>query len=191
MRDFGRREFQLSLLRRMRDYQPSLVRDALQESGATNQDVLAAHQRWQQMTRSARVRTDFTTYRNIFGPPDQRGSHQTAFGIVEVWSWEVSLWPGLCWQIISESAGRVLQGELSRPAGAHTVPVTSEPQPWTLVASDVVTNSAVRLTSKVDRETPSRTTFTARRDGGRQREYVFVWGLLQRARVLAVLDGRR
>lgn len=180
MRGFGRREFQLMLLRRMSDVRPELVRAALEAAGATRSDLLAAHVRWQRMVRSARFPAVLDSYRAVLGPADERTTHPSDLGELDVSRWAVPFWPRLRWQLVSGPAGHVLAGELVR--AGPPVRVDPDPAPWTLVVADVLTDPAVRIEGPLDRGTPGRTVVTARPGDGPRTEYVFVWGLLQQVR---------
>ena len=178
MRDFGRWEFQLMLLRRMSDLQPARVRAALAELGATRAEHLAAHERWQRMVRSPRRPGP----RAVLGPPDSTLIREVRGGPVEVRSWALpGLWPELCWQVLAAPGGPAVDGTLARRS-ATPLPVPADPEPWSLVVGDAVADPALRLVNTVPDDTPSRTVLVVERADGRRQTLIFVWGLLQQTR---------
>lgn len=186
MYGFGRREFQLMLLRRMADFQPERVAGALADMGATRAEHRAAHHRWQQLMRSSRFDHGVNGLRAVLGPADDGRLHRTSFGpTVCEQRWRLpSLWPDLRWYVLSDEGGQVLHAELVRePARAAAEQVTAAdpssplPEPWTLVLADV----APYVVHTRDDPMTSRTILwlPAESDDGSTLQLTFVWGLLQ------------
>jgi hypothetical protein len=184
---FGRREFQLMLLRRMADFQPELVAGALTEMGATPAEHRAAHHRWQQLMRSPRFDHGIAGLRAVLGPADQSRDHRTSLGpTVREQRWRLpSLWPDLCWHVLSDETGQLLHAELvrepARPAALIVArdPSSPLPQPWSVVVADI----APYVEHTRDDPMTSRTILWLPTDAGSGStlQLTFVWGLLQSA----------
>ena len=173
------------LLRRMADFQPALVTDALDEMGATRAQQRAAHHRWQQLLRSSRFDHGIAGIRAALGPPESDVEHDTAYGTVREQRWRLPyLWPGLRWSVLSGLGGTVLRSELVRlRAREPALPSsTSPPGPWSLVVAD----TAAQLAHHRDDTVTSRTVLWWPAAEDHALRLTFVWGLLQ----AAVIDHR-
>lgn len=174
------------LLRRMADFHPGLVADALAELGATPAEHRAAHHRWQQLMHSSRFDHGVGGLRAALGPPELDVVRSTAFARVREQRWSLSevLWPDLRWCVLSDVEGQILTAELVRdPPRSQLDPPLTEPscpppQPWSIVIADVA--PFVRHTR--DDPMTSRTILWLPR-GQDTLTLVFVWGLLQTAEV--------
>jgi hypothetical protein len=183
MRGFGPLEFQLMLLRRMADYQPGLVEDAVRGLGQPRLAVRDANRRWQAMVRSRTFPGGLARLRLVLGPPEVL--LPTEFGDLssEVAWWRLPLWPDLRYEAIAVPGGPVLQEWLVRPDGATgpRLAVAADARPWTCVVSDV--DEGFGPARHEDGDAPSRWSveFTARDGAGRRRRHLarFTWGLLQ------------
>src|ERR1017187_456451 len=111
---FGVMEFQLMLLRRMADYQPSLVEEAVRSLGVPRISVAAAHRRWQARLRSQNFPQGSDRHRLILGDPET--AFVRRFGAVtsQVAQWPMPLWPDLRFETIAIPGGPVLQEWLVR-----------------------------------------------------------------------------
>jgi len=138
MRGYGRREFELMLLRRMADYQPELVARACAELGATQAQYRAAHNRWQSMLRATRAPRGLALYAAVLGPPEDREAIEFGDVTVTACRWRLAaLWPDLRWQALVGEADVVLEAALVRPDAAPELPPVPELRPWTCVIGDV------------------------------------------------------
>ena len=138
MRGYGRREFELMLLRRMADYQPELVARACAELGATQAQYRAAHNRWQSMLRATRAPRGLALYAAVLGPPEDQEAIEFGDMTVTACRWRLAaLWPDLRWQALVGEADVVLEAALVRPDAVPELPPVSELRPWTCVIGDV------------------------------------------------------
>jgi hypothetical protein len=180
---FGPSEFQLMLLRRMADFQPGLVEDAVRSLGAPRQAVTDANRRWQAMVRSRRFPGGNGRYRLILGEPRAAFLRRVGALTTEVTRWSLPLWPDLRFETIAVPGGPVLQEWLVRPdpATRPQLATTADLQPWSCVVGDL--DGAFAAPQHVDDGAPSRwiVTFTADDGHGVPQRYLarFVWGLLQ------------
>ncbi|MFD0541120.1 hypothetical protein ACFQY7_52120 [Actinomadura luteofluorescens] len=78
MKGFARREFQLVLLRRMADYQPGLVEDAMRSLGASRTEMREVNARWQRILRSRTFPRGRRRFETVLGPPAGAGSTRSA-----------------------------------------------------------------------------------------------------------------
>ena len=180
MEGFGRREFQLVLLRRMADFQPELVAGALGRIGASPTDLRAAHRRWQGMLRSKRFPRDVQRSTLVLGAPD--GERTVQVGDAECISrtWALAeLWPELRWEVFTDSAGLVLNEWLIRAADGP-VDLSREVAalaPWSCVVGDLA--AAHPDARHIDPGIPSRWLVEVAGPHSGHRA-TFVWGLLQK-----------
>jgi PIN domain nuclease of toxin-antitoxin system len=177
---FGRREYQLVLLRRMADFQPELVAGALGRIGATPTDLRAAHRRWQSMLRSARFPRDVQRYAAVLGTPDSERTVQVGDAECISRAWALAeLWPELQWEVFTDRAGLVLNEWLIRRAGSP-VDLPSDVAaltPWSCVVGDLA--AAYPDARHSDPGIPSRWLVEMAGPHSSHRA-TFVWGLLQK-----------
>ncbi|TDB86409.1 hypothetical protein E1264_18070 [Actinomadura sp. KC216] len=179
MKGFARREFQLVLLRRMADYQPGLVEDAMRALEASRTEMREVNARWQRILRSRTFPRGRRRYEAVLGPPGGVEEHRIGDVTCEVAWWTgLSLWPGLRFEIMLAPDGSVAHEWLAR---ASDVPVprlgtVDDLVPWSCVVGDV----AARFGSVAhqDGDAPSRWHATLTTPGGTFAAH-FVWGLLQ------------
>jgi hypothetical protein len=180
---FGPAQFQLMLLRRMADYQPALVEDAVRSLGAPRAAVADAHRRWQAMIRSRTFPGGTRRYRLILGEPRAAFLRQVGALTTEVTRWPLPLWPDLRFETIAVPGGPVLQEWLVRPQPATrpSLRTVGDLQPWGCVVGDLA--GAFAAAQHLDDGAPSgwSVAFTAEDGQGAARRYLarFVWGLLQ------------
>ncbi|WP_460339206.1 hypothetical protein [Actinoallomurus acanthiterrae] len=182
MDGFGRREFQLVLLRRMADYQPDLVGSAIRSLDASRTEMRQVNARWQRILRSSRFPGGERRLRLVLGQPESGTERRSGDVICRAVWWTLPLWPDLRFEAFIGPDGSVLQEWLIRPGttAAPRLGDVTDLAPWRYVVNDVAERFApVRHQAE---SVPSRwhVTFSAP-DGGRRRSYVahFVWGLLQ------------
>ncbi len=134
MNGFARREFQLMLLRRMADFQPDLVEEAIERLGATHAEYMAAHNRWQSMLHARRAPRGLDLYRATLGPPESEEDRRVGDVTVTACQWRLAgLWPDLRWEAVVGVGRVVLHGWLVRATGT---PALGEA--WGCVVGDVL-----------------------------------------------------
>lgn len=174
MHGFGRYEFQLMLLRRMQDFHPVLVQEALDSLGATRADLMAAHRRWSTLQWSRRFPHDVRGVSAALGPCDSE--RILTYGEVELVTrrWALPrLWPDLAWEVLTDPGGTVLQQWLVRVSGEPGPLADLDAlAPWSCVVGDLV--AAHEGARQVDLQVPSRWGVVV---GGRLA--TFTWGLYQ------------
>ncbi|TDD92148.1 hypothetical protein E1293_01135 [Actinomadura darangshiensis] len=180
MNGFARREFQLVLLRRMADYQPGLVEDAMRALGADRTEMRAVNARWQRILRSRTFLRGRRRYEAVLGPP--AGGADRPIGDVTcavAWWPPLPLWPGLRFEIMMGPDGSVMHEWLVRDDGVPVprLETVDDLVPWSCVAGDV--DARFGAVAHQDGEVPGR--WHATLDGPDGTAYVahFVWGLLQ------------
>ncbi|MEV5504945.1 hypothetical protein [Streptomyces orinoci] len=180
---FGPDDFQLVLLRRMADFQPHLVEDALRRLGVGRGELREANRRWQAMVRSPRSRAAGARYRSVLGPPESTGSRRIGDLTFEAALWPVPLWPDLRFEVLTAPGGAVFNEWLVRaPGAAPPVPHTVEElTPWSHTVDEVARAFAPARPMEGTAPTRWRLSFTADDAAGGRGEYVadFTWGLLQ------------
>lgn len=180
---FGVVNFELMLLRRMDDHQPSLVGSALKNLGKSGTDARAAHAQWQRGLRG-NFPDGAGRYRMALGRPDVTGTRPTALGgDLAVEGWTMPLWPGLQFQITFGPGGEVIDERLVR--GADSVaPTITEPadlRPW-LVTIDDLERACGPVRFRMSGGTvPSHAIAEFTVADGTACEAQFSWGLLQTA----------
>ncbi|WP_316525393.1 hypothetical protein [Kitasatospora brasiliensis] len=188
---FGVTEFQLVLLRRMADFQPGLVEDAVRRLGATRTSMREANKRWQAMLRAPGFPRGAARYTAVLGPAEASAPRRIGDLACTVRQWALPLWPELRFEILlgpAEIRGRLLNEWLVRAAGAPApaLRTLADLTPWSCVVGDV----GVAFPRAVPREgsapTRFRLDFTAPDADGRPRscQADFTWGLLQEVRLV-------
>ncbi|TDB87889.1 hypothetical protein [Actinomadura sp. 7K534] len=178
MKGFARREFQLVLLRRMADYQPGLVEDAVRGLGASRTEMREVNARWQRILRSRTFPRGLRRYEAVLGPAAVR---ELRIGDVscDVARWPpLTLWPGLAFEVVLAPDGSVVREWLVRDDGVPVprLETVDDLVPWTCVVGDV--SERFEAVTHQDGDAPSRWHATLTTPDG---TYVahFVWGLLQ------------
>lgn len=179
MKGFARREFQLVLLRRMADYRPGLVEDAMRSLGADRTEMREVNARWQRMLRSRSFPGGRRRYEAVLGPPtvEPRRIGDVPCAVAR---WQpFPLWPDLCFEILMAPDGTVLHEWLVRAPGAPAPRLRSVDDlvPWTCVVGDV--GAAFPGAEHKDGDAPSRWQVVLTMPDGTSRTAHFVWGLLQ------------
>jgi hypothetical protein len=207
---FGPDEFQLVLLRRMADYRPELVEQAVRRLGSDRAQMREANRRWQAMIRSPRSAHGARRYESVLGPAEARVRRQAGDLSCAALLWPLPLWPELRFELLLGPDGSVWNEWLVRAPGT-TPPVlraVADLQPWSCVVGDV--GAAFPGARPLEGNAPSRwgiafeapeleapefeapefeATDTEGAEG-RTRSWVaaFTWGLLQEVRPAD--DGR-
>ncbi|WP_246178686.1 hypothetical protein [Actinomadura decatromicini] len=177
---FARREFQLVLLRRMADYQPGLVEDAMRSLAATRTEMREVNARWQRIVRSRTFPRGRRRYEAVLGPPGAVEPRRIGDADCAVAWWPpFPLWPGLRFEILLAPDGTVLHEWLVRQGGVPVPRLESVDDlvPWSCVVDDVSRNFGT--VAHQDGDAPSRWHATIPAPGGGTVTAHFVWGLLQ------------
>ncbi|MFC7449101.1 hypothetical protein [Rhodococcus daqingensis] len=189
LRGFGTVNFELMLLRRMHDHQPTLVGAALKNLGKSAADLRAAHAQWQRGLRGG-FPGGASRYRLALGKPAVVSSRRVpAIGELAVEAWPMPLWPGLQFQVTFGPGGDVVDERLARMSDQAAPAITSaaDLRPWQLVIDDLEsTCSPVRYRMSAGSVASHAAAAFATPDGTAC-EAQFSWGLLQSA--AAVDDG--
>ncbi len=179
---FGRRAFQLVLLRRMADFRPELAEDARRRLGASLAEQREANRRWQAMVRSPRSRGALARYRSVLGPPESTAARTVGDLECEALLWPLPLWPDLRFEVLAAPDGAVWNEWLVRAPGARE-PVLRTPddlRPWSATVDEVARAFAPVRPMEGTAPTRWRLSFTAQ---GRPCVAEFTYGLLQRVTV--------
>lgn len=185
MSTFGPREFQLVLLRRMNDFQPGLVEDALRELDAGRAEMREANRRWQAILRSPRGGRDTVSrYRSFLGPPEDRYRRRIGDLECEALIWPVPLWPALRFEVLTAPGGPAWNEWLIRAPGAAGpgLRTVEDLTPWSCTVDEAARAFAPARPMEGSAPTRWRLAFTAPDRAGQQHDVVaeFTWGLLQR-----------
>ncbi|MFG2913759.1 hypothetical protein ACGF0D_12810 [Kitasatospora sp. NPDC048298] len=191
---FGVTEFQLVLLRRMADFQPGLVEEAVRRLGATRTSVREANKRWQAMVRAPRFPRGAARYAAVLGSAEASAPRRIGDLACVARQWTLPLWPELRFEILlgpAEIGGPLLNEWLVRAADAPApvLRTLADLAPWSCVVGDVGAAFPPAVPREGSAPTRFRLDFAAPDAGGRPRpcEADFTWGLLQEVRPM---DGR-
>ncbi len=181
-------QFQLVLLRRMQDFQPGLVADALRTLGVPRTAMRAANSRWQGRLRArgggapgaARDR-DFAA---LLGPAESVARRAHGDTAVDVHVWRVPLWPDLRFEASYGVGGVALNAWLVRAPDAPgpALRTLADLAPW----GCTVAEAARAFPPARPREGSAAHRFalacTVPDEGGEPHACTaeFAWGLLQR-----------
>ncbi|WP_017600970.1 hypothetical protein [Nocardiopsis lucentensis] len=175
----GALEFQLVLLRRMADFQPELVEEAVRKLGTTTTAMREANRRWQAMARGGRgsggpVRR-FTT---VLGPAPSRRDITAGGMSCEARQWPVPLWPDLRFEVVTAPGGALVQEWLVRAPRVPVPPLrgVDDLRPWSFVIDDV---ARALPSTPLEGTAPSRWRLLLTDSGGGRHLADFTWGLLQ------------
>lgn len=184
MTAFEELDFQLVLLRRMADFQPDLVSDALRELAVDRSRMREANRRWQAMARAPHGRGALRRYRAALGVPES--VRQRAIGDLDcqAHSWPVPLWPSLRFEVLTAPGGVVWNEWLVRaPSDPGPALRTREDlRPWSCTVDEVARAFAPAVPLEGSAPTRWRLRFDAPDAAGEVRPVIaeFTWGLLQR-----------
>ncbi|MFI8455034.1 hypothetical protein [Kitasatospora sp. NPDC085464] len=186
---FGVTEFQLVLLRRMADFRPGPVEDAVRRLGADRASMREANKRWQAMVRAPRFPCGAARHAAVLGPAEASVPRRIGDLACTARQWTLPLWPELRFEVLlgpAEIGSPVLNEWLVRAPGvpAPELRTVADLVPWGCVVGDV----GVAFPTAVPREgsapTRFRLDFEAPDAAGRLRAWTadFTWGLLQEVR---------
>ncbi|MER5640751.1 hypothetical protein ABT095_27855 [Kitasatospora sp. NPDC002227] len=193
---FGVTEFQLVLLRRMADFQPGLVEDAVRRLGKDRAGMREANRRWQAMVRAPGFPRGGARHRAVLGAPEAAVARQVGDLGCTAWQWELPLWPELRFEVLlgpAEFGAPVLNEWLVRAAGAPALRTLADLLPWSCVVDDVGAAFAPAVPREGSAPNRFQLDFAAAGEDGRVRPCTadFTWGLLQEVReVTPVGDDR-
>lgn len=177
-------DFQLVLLRRMADFQPDLVADALRRLGTDRARMRESNRRWQAAVRSPRGRGTLARYRSVLGPPVAVLPRTIGDLECEALCWSVPLWPTLWFEALAAPGGAVWNEWLIRAPGAPgpRLRTVGDLRPWSCTVDEV--GRAFPPARPLEGSAPTRwrLAFTAPDASGTPRPVVaeFGGGLLQR-----------
>ncbi|MFC4011388.1 hypothetical protein ACFOY2_29455 [Nonomuraea purpurea] len=135
---FGIRQFELTLMHRMRDLNAAKVEDALTEMGVSRAQLRAAHTQWTRMAHSPRGPKGLAGMRRVLGPPSYEGVRPAGSLICEVARWRLPSWPELEFEVLAGPGGEVWNQWFVRPGdGEGVVLGFEELVPWRCVVADV------------------------------------------------------
>ncbi|CAM4220474.1 hypothetical protein NORO109296_23100 [Nocardiopsis rhodophaea] len=178
------RGFQLVLLRRMADFQPERVEEAVRALGASRTEMREANRRWQAMIRSTRAPTGARRYSAVLGPAETVRDQSVGDLACRAHRWPLDLWPDLRFEVVALLNGAVVQEWLVRftDASAPALRDVTDLEPWSCVIDDVA--RAFAPATPLEGTAPSRwrLMFSAPDTEGHSGRFVadFTWGLLQR-----------
>ncbi|SOB79989.1 hypothetical protein [Streptomyces sp. 1331.2] len=186
---FGVGEFQLVLLRRMADFQPGLVEDAVRRLGADRASMRAANKRWQAMVRAPRFPRGGGRYGAVLGPAEASVPRRIGDLACTARQWALPLWPSLRFEVLlgpAEIGAPVLNEWLVRAAGSPRpeLRTVADLAPWSCVVEDVGAAFPPAVPREGSAPTRFRLDFEAPDGAGPVRPWVadFTWGLLQEVR---------
>ncbi|MGW0801616.1 hypothetical protein [Nonomuraea sp. NPDC002799] len=136
---YGIREFELTLMHRMRDLNPARVEDALGDMGASRAELRAAHTLWTRMAHAPGAPKGMAGLRRLIGPPSYQGSQPFGSLTCRVARWALPSWPGLEFEMLTGPDGAVWNQWFVRPGG-DTPLGFAELVPWRCVVADVGTS---------------------------------------------------
>lgn len=176
---FGPLEFQLVLLRRMADYRPELVEDAVRELGATRAQMREANRRWQAMVRSRSFPRGERRYRAVLGPPEAAVRRRVGDLECRGLLWPVPLWPSLRFEVLSGPGGAVWHEALVRAPGEEgpRLLTRDDLRPWSCTVDEAA--RAFPPATPMEGSAPTRWRLRLTLPGGERAVAHFTWGLLQ------------
>ncbi|NUT42044.1 MAG: hypothetical protein HOV86_18885 [Thermoactinospora sp.] len=169
---YGVRQFQLTLMHRMRDLNSDRVQQALTDLRASRAEEGAAHSQWTRRTYYAK---GLSPYRSALGEPSYRGEHSLGAVTCDVVRWALPYWPGLEFEVMVGPDRRVWNQWFVRPAGDKKVSMAGL-RPWTCVIGDVC--ASFPGARQGEGAAPQQWTVDFAHDG-RPYQARFVYGLLQ------------
>lgn len=133
---FGTRQFELTLMHRMRDLNAERVEQALADMRASRAELRAAHTQWTQMAYSARAPKGLAVYRMALGPASYEGERPIGSLTCQAVRWALPYWPELEFEVLLGPDGEVWNLWFVRPSGEAPVPF-AQLEPWGQVIADV------------------------------------------------------
>jgi hypothetical protein len=182
---FGPTEFQLVLLRRMQDFHPDLVEDAVRRLGSCRTGMREANKRWQAMLRSSSggLGGGARRYAAVLGHAEAVLPRQVGDLACTARQWSLPLWPGLRFEILIAPGGALWHEWLVRaPDSSPPVLRTLDDlTPWSCVVSDLLAAFPGATPREGSAPTRWQLDFSVPGDPARHTAD-FTWGLLQEVR---------
>lgn len=172
---YGVREFELTLMHRMRDVNAPRVERALRDLGATRAELRAAHAHWTRLAHAPRAPKGLTALRSALGPPARKGERPVGSLTCEVACWVLPSWPELEFEVLTGPGGEVWNQWFVRPGGGRAV-AFADLEPWECVVADV--GAGFPDASQLEGGAPHHWAADFRHDGATYRAR-FVYGLYQ------------
>lgn len=186
MNGSGSLEFQLVLLRRMADFQPGRVEDALRALRCDRARMREANRRWQAMRHAARARGEVRRYRSVLGPPEAEERRRLGDLECRALRWPVPLWPSLRFEVLAAPGGGAWHAWLVRAPGTPppALRTLEDLTPWSCTVDEAARAFAPVRPMEGTAPTRWQLAFTAPDASGTRHDVVaeFTWGLLQRLR---------
>jgi hypothetical protein len=177
-------DFQLVLLRRMADFQPGRVEDALRALECDRARMREANRRWQAMRHAARGRGEVRRYRAVLGPPEAEERRRLGDLECRALRWPVPLWPHLRFEVLAAPGGGVRHAWLVRAPGAPApvLRTLEDLVPWSCTVDEAARAFAPARPMEGTAPTRWQLAFAAADASGALHDVVaeFTWGLLQR-----------
>ncbi|TYB65469.1 hypothetical protein FXF51_19900 [Nonomuraea sp. PA05] len=173
---FGVREFELTLMHRMRDVNAEQVEETLDRIGATRAELREAHAHWTRLAHAPRAPKGAGALRMALGPPAHRGRRPAGSLTCDVLRWTLPTWPGLAYEALVGPGGELWNQWFVRPSGPAATGFAGL-APWACVVEDVVASFPGAV--QIDGPAPQHWTVDFRHGGAGHRAR-FVYGLLQR-----------
>jgi hypothetical protein len=173
---FRTREFELTLMHRMRDLNPERVEQALRDMGADRAEIRAAHALWMRMAYSGTAPKGVAAVRMALGPPLREEIRPMGDLLCRAAYWSLPYWPELEFEVMTGPDGDLWNQWFVRPGGDKALAL-ADLVPWTCVISDV--GSSFPGAVQVEGGAPHHWGVDFPHDGTDYRAR-FVYGLLQR-----------
>ncbi|GAB2714652.1 hypothetical protein [Kitasatospora kifunensis] len=187
---FATTEFQLVLLRRMADFNPELVEQAVSRLGSSRAELQEANKRWQAMIRSPRFPHGARRYTAVLGPPQAVLPRPIGDLTCTAQHWVLPLWPDLRFEILlgpAEVGGPLWHEWLVRAPGTPppVLRTLADLSPWSCVVADLGAAFPPAVPREGSAPTRWQLDFCAPDAAGQPRSCTadFTWGLLQEVRV--------
>ncbi|MCX5208044.1 hypothetical protein OG689_01715 [Kitasatospora sp. NBC_00240] len=192
LQGFGTTQFQLVLLRRMADFNPGLVDEAVRWLGSSRAELREANKRWQAMIRAPRFPRGASRFALVLGPPGSSRPLRIGDLRCTAQQWVLPLWPELRFEVLLGPASTggggapvlnewLVRAEGSAPPGLRTL---ADLTPWSCVVSDVAEAFPPAVPREGSAPTRWQLDFAAPDPAGVRRGLTadFTWGLLQEVR---------
>jgi hypothetical protein len=182
----GPLRFQLVLLRRMQDFNPGLVDDALRRLGVPRPVMREANKRWQARLRAGgrQLPAGLRDYAGLLGPAEQVGERRLGDLVCTVHRWRVPLWDDLRFEAVAAPGGAALTAWLVRAPGeaGPRLRTLADLEPWGCTVAELA--AAFPPAEPLQGSAGNRFGLAVADPEGRGCEAEFTWGLLQRWKVM-------
>ncbi|GGV24724.1 hypothetical protein GCM10010495_45440 [Kitasatospora herbaricolor] len=192
LQGFGTTQFQLVLLRRMADFNPGLVEEAVRWLGSSRAELREANRRWQAMIRAPRFPRGAGRFTLVLGPPESSRPLRIGDLGCTAQQWALPLWPELRFEVLlgpgspGGGSGPVLNEWLVRADGSSPpdLRTLADLTPWSCVVSDVAEAFPPAVPREGSAPTRWQLDFAAPDPAGVPCGLTadFTWGLLQEVR---------